>query len=176
MASKAKQGTFAITVDPAQLKNLLFILNKLDKDTQNEVRDAALPLSQRLAGQLKQFADSAPSPQTKLVAESILAKRDRLIRVDVGGTKKVGRKYGGESRGKKKVKQTQAPAGALLWGTEYGSGRGTDSAGRSYTDRFKAPRNRSGYWMNPAVDYYTPIVAQEYIQIVTKIIKREGLD
>ena len=172
-----KQGVYAITVDPYAMKDLLRTLSKLDKETQNEVRDAALPLSQRLAGQLKQFADSAPSPQTKLVAESITAKRDRLIRVDVGGTKKVGRKYGGESRGKgKKVKQSSAPAGALLWGTEYGSGRGTDSAGRSYTDRFKAPRNKGGYWIAPAVDYYAPIVAKEYEEIVTKIIKREGLD
>lgn len=177
MANDKKQGVYAITVDPVAMKDLLRTLSKLDKETQNEVRDAALPLSQRLAGQLKQFADSAPSPQTKLVAESITAKRDRLIRVDVGGTKKVGRKYGGESRGKgKKVKQSSAPAGALLWGTEYGSGRGTDSAGRSYTDRFKAPRNKGGYWIAPAVDYYAPIVAKEYEEIVTKIIKREGLD
>jgi hypothetical protein len=176
MAAK-KQGLYAITVEPASLRNLLQVLNKLDKETQNEVRDAALPLSNRLAGQLRQFADSAPSPQTKLVAQSIAAKRDRLIRVDVGGTKKVGRKYGGESRGNgKRVKQAAAPAGALLWGTEYGSGRGTDSAGRSYTDRFKAPRNKQGYWIAPAVDYYTPIVAKEYIEIITKIIKREGLD
>lgn len=176
MADK-KQGVYAITVDPYAMKDLLKTLSKLDKETQNEVRDAALPLSQRLAGQLQQFADSAPSPQTKLVAQSITAKRDRLIRVDVGGTKKVGRKYGGESRGKgKKVKQSSAPAGALLWGTEYGSGRGTDSAGRSYTDRFKAPRNKGGYWISPAVEYYAPIVAKEYEEIVTKIIKREGLD
>ncbi len=176
MADK-KQGVYAITVDPYAMKDLLKTLSKLDKETQNEVRDAALPLSQRLAGQLQQFADSAPSPQTKLVAQSITAKRDRLIRVDVGGTKKVGRKYGGESRGKgKKVKQSSAPAGALLWGTEYGSGRGTDSAGRSYTDRFKAPRNKGGYWIAPAVEYYAPIVAKEYEEIVTKIIKREGLD
>lgn len=177
MASDKKQGVYAITVDPVSLRNLLQTLNKLDKETQNEVRDAALPLSMRLAGQLKQFADSAPSPQTKLVAESITPKRDRLIRVDVGGTKKVGRKYGGESRGNgKRVKQSAAPAGALLWGTEYGSGRGTDSAGRSYTDRFKAPRKKSGYWIAPAVDYYAPIVAREYEDIVRKIIKREGLD
>lgn len=176
MADK-KQGVYAITVDPYAMKNLLKTLSKLDKETQNEVRDAALPLSQRLAGQLQQFADSAPSPQTKLVAQSITAKRDRLIRVDIGGTKKVGRKYGGESRGKgKKVKQGSAPAGALLWGTEYGSGRGTDSAGRSYTDRFKAARNKGGYWIAPAVAYYAPIVAKEYEEIVTKIIKREGLD
>jgi hypothetical protein len=175
----SKQGTFAIQVEPAALKNLIQTLNLLDKETQNQVRDAAYPLSQRLAGQLLMFSQSAPSPQTKLVAKSITAKRDRLIRVDVGGSKKVGRKYGGEqSKSGKgaKVRQQSAPAGALLWGTEYGSGKGTDAIGRPYSNRFKAPRNKRGYWINPAVDYYTPIVAKEYIDIIQTIIRKVGLD
>lgn len=175
----SKQGVYAIQVEPASLRNLFQTLNKLDKETQDEVRSAALPLSQRLAGQLLMFSHSAPSPQTKLVAQSIVAKRDRVIRVDVGGTKKVGRKYGGEQSksGKgNKVRQNQAPAGALLWGTEYGSTKGTDAIGRPYSNRFKAPRNKRGYWIAPAVDYYTPIVAKEYIDIIQTIIKRVGLD
>jgi hypothetical protein len=175
----SKQGTFAIQVEPAALRNLIQTLNLLDKETQNKVRDAAYPLSQRLAGQLLMFSQSAPSPQTKLVAKSITAKRDRLIRVDVGGSKKVGRKYGGEQSksGKgSKVRQQSAPAGALLWGTEYGSGKGTDSIGRPYSNRFKAARNKRGYWINPAVDYYTPIVAKEYIDIIQTIIRKVGLD
>ena len=175
----SKQGVYAIQVEPASLRNLFQTLNKLDKETQDDVRSAALPLSQRLAGQLLMFSQSAPSPQTKLVAQSIVAKRDRVIRVDVGGTKKVGRKYGGEQSksGKgNKVRQNQAPAGALLWGTEYGSGKGTDAIGRPYSNRFKASRNKRGYWIAPAVDYYTPIVAKEYIDIVQAIIKRVGLD
>jgi hypothetical protein len=175
----SKQGVYSIQVEPASLRNLFQTLNKLDKETQDDIRSAALPLSQRLAGQLLMFSQSAPSPQTKLVAQSIVAKRDRVIRVDVGGTKKVGRKYGGEQSksGKgNKVRQNQAPAGALLWGTEYGSGKGTDSIGRAYSNRFKAPRNKRGYWIAPAVDYYTPIVAKEYIDIVQTIIKKVGLD
>lgn len=175
----SKQGVYSIQVEPASLRNLFQTLNKLDKETQDDIRSAALPLSQRLAGQLLMFSQSAPSPQTKLVAQSIVAKRDRVIRVDVGGTKKVGRKYGGEQSksGKgNKVRQNQAPAGALLWGTEYGSTKGTDSIGRAYSNRFKAPRNKRGYWIAPAVDYYTPIVAKEYIDIVQAIIKKVGLD
>ena len=175
----SKQGVYAIQVEPASLRNLFQTLNKLDKETQDDIRSAALPLSKRLAGQLLMFSQSAPSPQTKLVAQSIVAKRDRVIRVDVGGTKKVGRKYGGEQSksGKgNKVRQNQAPAGALLWGTEYGSGKGTDAIGRPYSNRFKATRNKRGYWIAPAVDYYTPIVAKEYIEIVQTIIKKVGLD
>ena len=179
MADKKGRGTYAITVDPYEFKNLIGLLNSFPAEYQQLVRDEALPLSKRLAGQLMMSANGAPAPQTKLVAQTITAKRDRLIRVDIGGPKKVGRKYGGEASksGKgKKVRQGAAPAGALLWGTEYGGGRGTDSLGRAYTDRFKAPRNKRGYWIAPAVDYYTPIVAKEYIDLIQGVIKKVGLD
>lgn len=177
MANKAGQGVYSIEVDPYQLKNLLGLLRSFPAEVQQEVRDKAQPLSARLAGQLKMFAWAAPSPQAKLVAESISTPRDRLIRVDIGGSKKVGRAYGGERRKNgNRVKQTKAPAGALLWGSEYGSHPGFDSIGRKYTNRFKAPMKKSGYWIAPAVDYYVPIVAREYEQMIIAIAKREGLD
>lgn len=177
MANTAKKGVMAIEVDPYQLKNLLGILRALPVEAQQEVRDSAQPLSQRLAGQLKMFAQSSPTPQAALVAESIATPRDRLIRVDIGGTKKVGRPYGGETRKNgKKVKQVAAPAGAILWGSEYGSHRGTDLANRQYTNRFKVGYKKSGYWIAPATDYYVPIVAREYEQMIVAIAKREGLD
>lgn len=179
MANKAGRGTFAITVDPVEFRNLIGLLNKLDKDSQTEIRNGALPLSRRLAGQLTMFSQSAPAPQTKLVAQTITATRDRLIRVDIGGSKKVGRKYGGEqSKSGKgaKVRQSAAPAGALLWGTEFGSHKGVDSLGRPYTDRFKAAQNKRGYWITPAVDHYIPIVAREYAQMVQDVVQRLGLD
>jgi hypothetical protein len=167
------QGSFRIEVEPAALQNLISTLNKLDKESQSRVRDAAQPLSKRLAGQLMMFGGSSPTPQTKLVLQSILTPRDRLIRVDIGGPKKVGRPYGGTASksGKgKKVGRNAAPAGALLWGSEYGSHSGVDKAGRRYSNRFGAPQNREGYWLNKSVDYYTPIVAKEYIEIVQGII------
>jgi len=172
-----KKGTFAITVEPIEFKNLLRTLGSLPPEFQQEVRDRALPLSQRLAGQLLMFAQASRTPVAKNVAESLVAKRDRLIRVDVGGPKKVGRKYGGEKRGGGKVvKQNQAPAGALLWGSEYGSHPGVDRAGRSYTNRFGAPYKKSGYWINPAIDYYVPILAREYTEIVKDVVKKAGMD
>jgi hypothetical protein len=172
-----KKGTFAITVEPVEFKNLLRTLGSLPPEFQQEVRDRALPLSQRLAGQLLMFAQASRTPVAQNVAESLMPKRDRLIRVDVGGPKKVGRKYGGEKRGGGKVvKQNQAPAGALLWGSEYGSHPGVDRAGRSYTNRFGAPYKKSGYWINPAIDYYVPIIAREYTEIVKDVVKKAGMD
>ena len=172
-----KKGTFAITVEPIEFKNLLRTLGSLPPEFQQEIRNRALPLSQRLAGQLLMFAQASRTPVAKNVAESLVAKRDRLIRVDVGGPKKVGRKYGGEKRGGGKVvKQNQAPAGALLWGSEYGSHPGVDRAGRSYTNRFGAPYKKSGYWINPAIDFYVPIIAREYTEMVQDVVKKAGMD
>jgi len=116
MQGKAGQGKFAIEIEPLQLKQLFSLLSALPKDSQNEIRTSAQGLSKRFAGQLFMFSQSAPAPQTKLVAQSITTPRDRLIRVDIGGSKKVGRKYGGETskNGKTRVRQQQAPAGALL--------------------------------------------------------------
>jgi hypothetical protein len=166
------QGKFEIYVDPVEFKSLLAVLRSLDKETSQKVRDGAMPLSQRLSGQLFQFAMAAPAPQTKLVAQSITPKRDRMIRVDVGGSKKVGRPY----RDRQTKKQVKAPAGALLWGTEYGSRPGIDSIGRAFTSRYKVGRNRSGYWLNPAVDYYAPVVAREYAQMLQDVIKSNKVD
>jgi len=172
MADKKGRGTYSIEVDPVEFKNLLGLLGSFPAEYQQLVRDRALPLSKRLAGQLMMSAQGAPAPQTKLVAQTIVAKRDRLIRVDIGGPKKVGRKYGGEASksGKgNRVRQNAAPAGALLWGTEYGSHKGVDSLGRVYTNRFNAPTNKRGYWIAPAVDFYVPIIAREYALMVQQI-------
>ena len=164
--AKAGKGTMAITVEPTEFRNLIRLLGSLPAESQQEIRDRALP-----------FAQASRTPVAVKVAESLVAKRDRLIRVDVGGPKKVGRKYGGEKRaGGKVVKQGQAVAGALLWGSEYGSHRGVDRRGRAYSDRFKAPYNKSGYWINPAMDYYLPIIAREYAQMVQDVVKKAGMD
>ena len=122
MATKSTQGKFAIEIEPREFKDLISILRTLDKEESQKVRDGALPLSKRLAGQLHMFAMVAPAPQTRLVAQSIEAKRDRLIRVDIGGKKPVGRAYRSRQKQNKSGtgKLIKAPAGALLWGTEYG--------------------------------------------------------
>jgi hypothetical protein len=176
MANEAGRGIYAITVDPYELKNLYSLLSSFDKETQSVIRDNAQTMSRRLAGQLMMSGLSAPAPQTKLVVSSITTPRDRLIRVDVGGSKKVGRKYGGETSksGKSKVRQNAAPAGALLWGTEYGSHSGIDQIGRVYTNRFKTPYKKSGYWIAPAVDYYVPIVAREYAAMIQGVANDLG--
>ena len=83
MADKSGRGTYAITVDPYEFKNLLGLLGSFPAEYQQLVRDRAQPMSQRLAGQLMMSGLSAPAPQTKLVVQTIKSPRDRLIRVDI---------------------------------------------------------------------------------------------
>ena len=179
MANKSSRdtGTFSFQVEPLELRNLFSLLSALPKEVQGQVRDKANVMSKRLAGQLIQFGMVSPTPQAKLVLQSITTPRDRLIRVDIGGTKKVGRKYGGKtSKNGKRTNQQSAQAGALLWGSEYGSHPGVDRRGRKYSNRFKVVANPSGYWITPAVDFYTPVVAKEYIAMVQTLIRSNGLE
>ena len=175
--SQTERGRFSITVEPVELRGLLRLLSAMPKETQALVRDNAQPMSMRLKGQLIMHAEAAPTPQARLMVGAITTPRDRLIRVDIGGTKKIGRKYGGTASksGKgKRVKQDAAPAGALLFGSEYGSHTGTDKAGRRYTSRFKASYNKRGYWITPAVDYYLPVVAKEYVEMIKRVAASVG--
>jgi len=180
MAAAKERGKIRIEVDPIALKDLYATLRLLPKEASQELRDKAQPLSKELARALTVAAAfSAAPPQAILVARSIATPRDRMIRVDVGGSKKVGRPYGGERNSRGKVTNRQAaPAGALLWGSEYGSGgQPQDRAGRRMgASRFVKPRNKRGYWINPTVDDNIKPVADAYVQIVKDIVRRLKLE
>ena len=176
MASTKSQGKISIDVDPVALKDLRATLRLLDKETSSELRDKAQPLSKSLARELTVAAAfSAAPPQAILVARSISTPRDRMIRVDVGGSKRVGRPYGGK---RPDTKSISAQAGELLWGSEYGSGgQPQDRAGRRMgKSRFVKGRNKRGYWINPTVDANIKPIADEYVQIVKDIVKRLKLE
>lgn len=180
MASAKQQGKIRIEVDPIALGDLRQTLKMFDQEASKEIRDRAQPLSQMLARELSVAAAfSAAPPQAILVARSISTPRDRMIRVDIGGSKKVGRPYGGERNSKGKLTNREAaPAGALLWGSEYGSGgQPIDKAGRKMgRSRFVRPRNKQGYWINPTVDANIKDVADAYTDIVKDIVKRLKLE
>lgn len=175
----SKKGILSIDVDPIALNGVIQTLRALDKETSKEVRDLSQPLSRRLAQALTvSAAFSAAPPQAILVARSITTPRDRMIRVDVGGPKKVGRPYGGTADARGKVRnRIAAPAGALLWGSEYGSAaKAEDRAGRRMGLRFVKTYNKQGYWIRPAVDANVQEVADEYTAMLKGIVKRLKLE
>ena len=174
MAAAKGQGKYSITVEPLALKNLFATLNALDKEHQAKVRDGAQPISQDFARALAVGAAFGTTPpQAVLVARSITTPRDRIPRVDIGGSKKVGRVYGGKRKG---TRRTSAPAGALLWGSEFGSHPGIDSIGRRFSRRFVKGVNKSGYWIAPTTDKYIGEVAKEYELMLARVIQEQKLN
>lgn len=161
----ASTGSVGLTIEVQGLRPLLRDLNKLPKDLQAQLRDASLAISTDLARDLKAAAAASPTPQAGLMP--VTPRRDRLVKVIVGGPRRVGRPYrarpkGGKGRGR----TVRAKAGALLWGSETGSESGTDRAGRRYTSRFVAGRDPSGHWVAPTVTRAGPAARTRWLAAV----------
>lgn len=138
---------FSVSTD--EVAQYVRALNKLSKDTQSELRDWSFSVANQEAPELRMAILGSPAPQGRLVAETVKPSRDRLPVLKVGGSKQVGRKYRPSQNGKRVTagRRRGAAAGELMWGTEYGGHSGVDSAGRRYTNRFKARENKRGYWL-----------------------------
>ncbi len=141
------------TCDTRDLLPLLKGLGQVEKSLRDEanvrLRNAAGKAAEQLVSALKQSAASSQTPQAAIVAESIRVKRDRLVSVSIGGTKRVG------SRG--------TIAGAILWGSEHGG------------INFDAARGGS-YWIQPAVKRYADSGAQtEYLTACNEILHDAGV-
>lgn len=175
------QGTQTIEVDPVTLRDYLKALGRVDKEVQNEVRLKAQGLAIGFKLDLELAAAFAPTPQARLVAQSITTPKDRLPVVVIGGKKKVGREY--RSRVKRTGKtgkplpgrRIKAPAGALLYGSEFGSHGGKDRAGRTMGNRFVAPRTTEGYWINPTTEREANNIFEAWVEIVDDVLRREGI-
>lgn len=186
MAKKAKvTGVIVSSVDARQV---LHALNKLPKEVQAEIRSRNLVESNALAREIVMAAyDPKVPPQAELVAKSVKAQRDRMIKVKIGGDKKVGRPYrkrtGTDENGKATYKTVRAEAGRLVWGAEHGSsGKDKDRSGRTMGARFVRPnrthaRNQfNGYWVGPVIAVQGPEIAERWKKLCQKAINGLGLD
>lgn len=107
------------------VRELLKALNKIDKDLQNNVRDA----SQEIASGIVTGAQrAASSPQERLVAGGLKAKRDRVPIVRMPSTMISGHK----------ARYTD-----IFYGSEFGG------QGRPTTQQFLPHRGKRGYWLYP---------------------------
>ena len=179
MARRPRQSE-SIVVSTVDAREVLSQLNKLPKEVQQELRQR----NRRDAEELKVLLFRAAympgvPPQAELVAKSLQAKSDRLIKVSVGGTKKVGRKY--RQRPANDSTETRRPlvraaAGTLLGGSEFGSRGGVDRAGRKMGNRFVFGRKERGYWIRPTVDEFGQEFADKWRVRCQRIISGLGFD
>jgi hypothetical protein len=140
-----------VTVDVSGLAPLEAGLKRaekgLDAETGTRLQTARRSAGSELQAELKRSAAGSPTPQARIVAESITVSPDGSLAI--GGGQSVG------SRG--------TPAGVLVYGSERGG------------VNFSAPRGGS-YWIAPAVDRYSAGGAERvYTDAVNGILHDAGL-
>lgn len=147
-------------------------LNTLPKEIQNDIRDSNLANSRILAKNIQAAISAADPPQARLIEDSIKPARDRVIRVNAGGPKAAGRPYkSSKSQGRK----YRAPAGALVYGSEYGSsGKPQDRRGRNMGARFVRPHNEKGYFIGPAMERFAPQLLKIWTNTIQDAIRDKG--
>lgn len=148
---RARTG-LTVTISATGIRPTLAAIAKLPKDAQNELRAAALELSQELAASA-QAAGRAEGSQAALVASTVKARRDRVPVVDAGGTTRLGR--------------NRKPAYKLLFGSEFGS---------NFYEQFGKPHIGSGsYWFFDTVEREQARITARWQEAADRTIRRFGV-
>ena len=136
-------------IDASALFPLLKALSSVDaelrRNSNRRLRQAAATCARDLVGELRSSAAASATPQAVLVARTARVKSDRVPLVQIGGTRKVGRR--------------KTPAGRLVWGSEHGGPTFGAAAGGTY-------------WIDPAVKAFNAGPAQGvYLTEVVGILR-----
>jgi hypothetical protein len=126
VASKALK----LTVHIEGLRETLAKLRDLPDEASDRLRDQATELAEDLAAAAADAARADRSPQSRLLAPTVKARRDRVPVVVAGGAKRVGSR--------------RAPAYTVLFGSEFGSNR--------YGQFRKRHQGTRGSWFFPTVE------------------------
>jgi hypothetical protein len=150
--TKRGRGQFGLYVDDVDVMKLYKAINNVEKelraDINGRLRDAAGESANDLAQDLRQASAFGP-PQAALVAQTIKVRRDRIPKVAIGGSKRVGHR--------------KTVAGKLLFGSERG--------GRN----FQRPSG-GNYWIKPTVDRFLDSSGYtRFYKAVVDILTSEGL-
>lgn len=143
----AKGLTINIRIDG--LHETLRALNKLPKDANLELKEAAVALSRKLATAAK-ASGAREGSQAALVASTVRAARDRVPVVVAGGNKRLGR--------------NKAPAYKLLFGSEFGSNR--------YQQFHKPHIGKGSYWFFKTIEDHQVEIAKEWMDAADEIIRK----
>lgn len=143
----------AIEIDG--LREAVAVLRTFSKEMNAEARDASVKISERVARDARARA-YVSSPQARLVAPSIRARRDRFPAVAAGGAK----------RAQVSRMKSKPSVGDLFFGAEFG-GRG-----RSTTMQFRPHRGQQGYFFWPAIRANQEMMSGEWFDALDAIARR----
>lgn len=162
MASKTSL-TISLRVDG--IADTLRAFQRMPKDANAKLRDAAQAISRDVATSAAQAGRRDETPQSALVAKTVKAVRDRTPAVTVGGTRKLGRH--------------RVPAYALVFASEFGmnkrSGWYARPRYRGATGRQYQPHSgREGHWFFPTIEGQQSAIARRWHAAADAIIDEVG--
>lgn len=172
MARPSRRGAHDLVYAEVDDRALFQRLRGLDKELSRELRKDNLRSSKRAAveiGDELRNERMAP-PQTRLIAQSARGVSDRVIRVRLGGSLRVGWKYAGSRNGERQYRKTGgAQAGYLL----YGAKQGSSPAGKTRGLRFVRPSRSGGYWPNDLGHSAMKMVIEEWRRTAAMYLDRQ---
>lgn len=155
MAKKPpKRTSFTVAVQVTNLRETLAAVHAVGKDAEAALRVRAAELAKTLAASITSAAKRDRSPQARLVVQTLKVKRDRLPVLEVGGTKRLGR--------------NKAPAWALLFGSEFGSGQ--------HKQFHKRHTGTTGSWFFPTVEREQAEIVAAWEEAAADVVREFGED
>jgi hypothetical protein len=151
--SKNKNRTIRVKVDDYELRKLLATFGRMDDIAKNDMKKIANDLAERAAKFVTSYAYNAPNPaQADAIMKSLKINRsDKAPNFTMGGNRR--------------VTQSGAKAGNLLFGTEFGSNRLKQFPPRSP----RKGRGNRGWFIFVALERFQPVIVREWLKGYEKI-------
>lgn len=151
----SKRG-ISLSAAPNDLRGLIYAINQMDKEANNELRTEVASISRWTAqGIIAASYDAVYPAQAARVASTVKPVRDRLPYVQIGGRR--GRYSGG------------AVAGQTLFGSEFGARGRFPNGGR----RFPLKDTR-GLWIFKSLSEMQPEITRRWKRAVDKVLDNWG--
>jgi hypothetical protein len=160
MATKPKEPKQIVKIEikDSDILDILRTFKKMDKIASEDLRKVAGELSQEIATAIQGAAANAEAlggnaRQATAIASTIKVNRDRVPSISIGGSKA--------------VTSSGAPAGAILFGAEFGSRKYKQFPRRRPKD--PGTKGNQGYFIFPTLKYMQPRIKQKCVDGVDKI-------
>jgi hypothetical protein len=145
----APKSTLTIKVNITGVRTTLAQLNSLPKEANQEMRERAGVIAEKLATSARRGAAVFGGPQGPLLVPTIKVVRDRVPVVQAGGSSRIGRR--------------RVQAFKLLFGVEFGS---------NFYNQFHGPHTSEGFFLFPLVRTERPMVEREFNAAAQAIIDK----
>lgn len=157
------EQSIGVAVSVEGLTDLLNDLQRIEPNFNKEMRKAGKEVAQLLVVEaIKEAASITRARQALEVMKGMRAQSDRLPTIKLSHSSG----FVSKSRPNRKRK-TKVTRGQVFFGAEFGGGT------RKETDQFLRHRGRSGYFFWPTVRREKQNIAQQYLQAINTVMKKE---